>query len=239
MRIKGFKIGKSKKKSEEEAAEAEGTTTEQIAEIEEKMNGRTKNLEETAEELKGLADEADTPEKDEDIPAGPHAPLDELTVEPEDKPAEGEDIPAGPHAPLDELSIEPEDKLAEVDDYEPDLGEPGEAIKVVEVIGGDSPKPEGESDIKVEDIGGDSPKPEGESDVKVEDIGGDSPKPEGETEAKVEDLGGDSINNLFSDEEDEENPLANLIKSLPDVTANELLDDLNEIQGIIKEWQKS
>jgi len=222
MRIKGFKIGKSKKKSEEEAAEAEGTTTEQIAEIEEKMNGRTKNLEETAEELKGLADEADTPEKDEDIPAGPHAPLDELTVEPEDKPAEGEDIPAGPHAPLDELSIEPEDKLANVDDIEPDVGEPGEAIKVVEVIGGDSPKPEGETDIKVEEVSG-----------------GDSPKPEGETEAKVEDLGGDSINNLFSDEEDEENPLANLIKSLPDVTANELLDDLNEIQGIIKEWQKS
>ncbi len=47
-----------------------------------------------------------------------------------------------------------------------------------------------------------------------------------------------SISNIFTDPEDEENPLANLIKSLPEVAAAELIDDLKEINDIIKDWQK-
>jgi hypothetical protein len=47
-----------------------------------------------------------------------------------------------------------------------------------------------------------------------------------------------SISNIFTNMEDEENPLANLIKVLPDVAATELLDDLKEINDIIKDWQK-
>jgi len=182
MRIMNFKIGKSKKKTEKDAAEAEGTTVEQIVETEEKINGRTKDPEETAQQSQELSDEGDTPEKDGDASAGPHKPLDELT-------------------------IEPVDKLAEVDDIEVETvasEEDGEEIKVVEVSAGSA-----------------------------------APPPEGEKEVKVDDVGGDSINSLFSDDEDEENPLANLIKSLPDVTAEELIDDLNEIKGIIKEWQQS
>jgi hypothetical protein len=46
----------------------------------------------------------------------------------------------------------------------------------------------------------------------------------------------DSLNNLFSQDEEEENPLDSLIKSLPDVTVRELMDDLSEIHRIIKEW---
>jgi len=180
MRLKNFKIGKSKKKHEEDVAEVEGTTAEQIVEMEEKINGGTKNLEETAQELQELSDEVDATEENKDTPAGPHKPLDELT-------------------------IEPEDKLAEVDDVEAGVQEEeGEEIKVVEVTAGSA-----------------------------------APPPESEKETKVEESGGDSISNLFSDEEEEENPLANLIKSLPDVTAGELIDDLNEIKGIIKEWQRS
>lgn len=181
MRLKNFKLGRSKKKNEENAAEAEGNAAEQIEEMEEKINGRTKNLEETAQELQELSNEADTGKEDEDTPPGPHGPLDELT-------------------------IEPEDKLAEVDDVDKDEDmseEEGEEIKVVEVT-----------------------------------AGSDAP-PEGEKEAKVEEAGSDSIKDLFSDDEEEENPLANLIKYLPDVTASELIDDLNEIKGIIKEWQRS
>ncbi|MCK4273343.1 MAG: hypothetical protein KAW90_00515 [Dehalococcoidales bacterium] len=179
MRLKGFRIGKSKEKPEKDGAETEGTTAEQIVEMEEKINGRTKNLEETAQELQEPSGESATPE-------------------------EGENTPAGPHGPLDELSIEPEDKLAEVDDVEAGVPEEeGEEIKVVEVSTGSVAPPEGEK------------------------------------EAKVADIDGDSINNLFSDEDEEENPLANLIISLPDVTAGELIDDLNEIKGIIKEWQRS
>ena len=49
----------------------------------------------------------------------------------------------------------------------------------------------------------------------------------------------DSLDSLFSEEEDEVNPLANLINSLPDVAAQELLDDLQEIKEIIREWQQN
>jgi len=83
------------------------------------------------------------------------------------------------------------------------------------------------------------PEEEGEEIKVVEVSTGSAAPPEGEKEAKVADIDSDSINNLFSDDEEEENPLANLIKSLPDVTAEELIDDLNEIKGIIKEWQRS
>jgi hypothetical protein len=53
----------------------------------------------------------------------------------------------------------------------------------------------------------------------------------------VLDLGA-SIGNIFTDVEDEVNPLANLIRVLPDVAATELIDDLKEINDIIKDWQK-
>jgi ribosomal protein L12E/L44/L45/RPP1/RPP2 len=49
----------------------------------------------------------------------------------------------------------------------------------------------------------------------------------------------DSLNNLFNTEEEEENPLASLINSLPDVSVREIMDDLAEIQRIIKEWRPS
>jgi ribosomal protein L12E/L44/L45/RPP1/RPP2 len=49
----------------------------------------------------------------------------------------------------------------------------------------------------------------------------------------------DSLNNLFNTEEEEENPLASLINSLPDVSIREIMDDLAEIQRIIKEWRPS
>jgi len=47
-----------------------------------------------------------------------------------------------------------------------------------------------------------------------------------------------SINSIFTNVEDEENPLANLVNSLPEVAATELIDDLKEISDIIKDWQK-
>ncbi|HTY81770.1 MAG TPA: hypothetical protein VMB24_03220 [Dehalococcoidales bacterium] len=56
-------------------------------------------------------------------------------------------------------------------------------------------------------------------------------------EAKAADPGTTDLNSLFSMDEDEENPLAALMASLPDVTARELMDDLDEIHRIIKEWK--
>ncbi|MBN1177350.1 MAG: hypothetical protein JXA51_06680 [Dehalococcoidales bacterium] len=209
MRIKGFKIGKSKNEPEKDVAAVEETTAEQIVEMEDKLNGKTKNLEETAQELKELSEE--TPENEE-TPVGPHGPLDELKIEPEDESSDDEEILAKPHGPMDELSIVPEDKLAEIDEDDLDSATPDGAgeIKVVEVKAGTEPVAEGESEPTVKE----------------------------ESEPKTEELGDDSINSLFTDEEEEENPLANLIKAMPDVTASELVDDLEEIQGIIKEWQK-
>ncbi len=180
MRIKGFKVGKSKEKPEDKNSATKDNATEQIAEMEEKISGRTKNLEETTQELQELSDESSTSGEEEDIPAGPHGPLDELTVD-------------------------PDEKLTDADDFDLEaatLIEGGEEIKVVEVSAGVAAPPEGEK------------------------------------EAKVDDIGADSISNLFSDDEEEENPLANLIKALPDVPAGELIDDLKEIKGIIKEWQQ-
>jgi hypothetical protein len=51
-------------------------------------------------------------------------------------------------------------------------------------------------------------------------------------------LSGDSLKQLFTDNEDDENPLASLIQSLPEVTIGELEDDLKEIKDIIKDWQR-
>jgi len=63
----------------------------------------------------------------------------------------------------------------------------------------------------------------------------------GSAEAKPDDSNVDlstSISNIFENVEDDENPLANLIKTLPEVSAAELIDDLKEISEIIKDWQK-
>jgi hypothetical protein len=48
----------------------------------------------------------------------------------------------------------------------------------------------------------------------------------------------ESFKQLFESDDDEANPLANLIESLPEVTIDELQEDLKEIKNIIKDWQK-
>jgi len=47
------------------------------------------------------------------------------------------------------------------------------------------------------------------------------------------------FSSLFTSDDSEENPLAALINSLPDVSAQELMNDLGEIKDIIREWQHS
>jgi TolA-binding protein len=79
---------------------------------------------------------------------------------------------------------------------------------------------------------------EGVEDVKLVEVSAESePSPSAEKKRK-NDLDGDSLKALFTSEEEEENPLANLIHSLPDVTIDELTEDLKEIKDIIKDWQK-
>ena len=129
---------------------------------------------------------------------------------------ENEEAQPKPHGPLSELSIETEDQLEGLDeeiDTETIVEEAGEVIKVVEVGAGATAPAEA---------------------VTVKEL----TKEEGEKgEEKQEEPEVDSLNNLFSQDEEEENLLANLINSLPEVTAQELLDDLQEINEIIREGQ--
>ncbi len=142
-----------------------------------------------------------------------------------DKTEPNGDIPRGPHGPLVELTLEadekPDDVTSLADITEDDESEEdSEEIKLVEV-----------STAKVV-------LPEKDKEEQPVEASATTKKPPGKEEEIKPDDSNDSLNNLFNDEEEEENPLANLIKSLPDVTAQELIDDLTEIRGIIKEWQK-
>lgn len=134
-----------------------------------------------------------------------------------------DDIPVRPHGPAAELSLEPEDlqKSAGItlDDEEiDDSVKLGEEVKITEV-----------STEKV------AVAPKGvPAAVAVAPV---AEKKEEKKEEKPDDA--DSLNSLFSSDEEEANPLASLINSLPDVTARELMDDLAEIQRIIKEWRPS
>jgi hypothetical protein len=119
-----------------------------------------------------------------------------------------------PHGPLKELSVEPEDKMMDIDIDTPADEElfdsSGEEIKVVEVSAEAAPAENAE---------------------QTEPAGENPPEPE--TTEDKEDSEDDSFNSLFSSEEEEVNPLASLISALPDVTAQELVDELQEIKDII------
>jgi hypothetical protein len=125
-----------------------------------------------------------------------------------------------PHAPLKELSLDAEQDLEAEEALLPKAGTgeaEGEPVKLVEVKVNPTaavPPP---------------PPPAPAAPPVKKDAGG---KPTDALDISA------SINSIFTDVEDEENPLANLIKTLPEVAANELLDDLKEISDIIKDWKK-
>lgn len=116
-----------------------------------------------------------------------------------------EEAPPQPHGPLSELTVEPEDELLDLD----------EETDASTLLG------EAEEEVKTVEVGAGVAAPaEAEKEPAKE--------PEKEEES-------DSFNSLFSQEEEEENPLAALVNSLPDVTAQELLYDLQEIKEIMQE----
>jgi hypothetical protein len=126
--------------------------------------------------------------------------------------------PVRPHGPAGELEVDPDDAqnnagitLDEVESN--DNIKLGEEIKIAEVkVQKDAPS-------------------------KAAPVTTPAVPAEEKKEATLNDS--DSLNSLFSTDEEEENPLASLINSLPDVTAQELMDDLAEIHRIIKEWKLS
>lgn len=129
--------------------------------------------------------------------------------------SEEDDTPK-PHGPLVELTVEPEDKMMDIDldtvSDEELLDTSADEIKVVEVTKqATKPAESTESGQTTQDV-----------DIKPD-----------ATESED-----DSFSNLFGTEEEEFNPLASLINSLPDVSAQELVDDLEEIKNIIKDNRK-
>ena len=130
MRFKGFdslkslKIGKSKEKPDGDIAEADDTPATEVAELEEELNNRTKDLEATEQQLKELSNTVNGSEKDEETSPQPHGPLSELTVEP------GDDL-------LD---------LDEETDASTLLGEADEEVKIVEVGAGAAAPTEAEKE---------------------------------------------------------------------------------------------
>ncbi|OGO20788.1 MAG: hypothetical protein A2Z15_01995 [Chloroflexi bacterium RBG_16_50_11] len=75
-------------------------------------------------------------------------------------------------------------------------------------------------------------------DIKLLEIEPKSNAPPPTEKEDKNNLDTDSLKALFTHEEDEENPLINLINSLPDITVDELTEDLKEIKDIIRDWQK-
>lgn len=134
---------------------------------------------------------------------------------------ESDDIIAKPHGPVAELSIEPEDMendagftLDELDD--------NDSLKLGE-------------EIKISEVSAESATSSPEEAPTAAIAPAEGLKPEDQQETKLDDS--NSLNSLFSEDEEEDNPLASLINSLPDVSLQELVDDLEEIHRIIKEWR--
>ena len=228
MRFKSFRsitLGKQKKTDEDED-KFKDIASDRIANMEKKIQGRTKDLEEKAQQIQELSPKSEKPESNVDVPKGPHGPLSELTLE------------------SDEQSDD-EIKLTDLGEVDKDEDDSEEGIKLVEVstasVIPEEIKEEAEENTTAEAsaVPTDSKEKEEESGEAKPAEAGDTPTDSKEKEGEIKlDDSSDSLNNLFSDEEEEENPLANLIKSLPDVTAQEIMDDINEIKGIIREWQK-
>lgn len=210
MRFKSFKIGKAE---EENNSEGNGEISRQeVAEMEKKMSDKTKKLEDTARQIKDLSEASIEIDDNDNIP-GPHGPLIELTVEP------GDEI----------TDIDTEKELKDLMDMSDDDEE--EEIKVVEVI-----------DKKV--ITTPTKEEMAQKEEQLRADAGENPVESVESKdlSAVDDLSGDGMDdsfaNLFSDDEEEANPLANLIANLPEVSAQELVAELEEIKQLIKERQQ-
>ena len=137
-------------------------------------------------------------------------------------PEEDEDEIPGPHGPLIELTIEPGDELVDLD-TEAELN----TLMVTD-------EKDEEQDINVVEAGN---KDTAEATDKAEKNDKSEQGEEAKSDIAPQDSN-DDFSNLFSDEEEEVNPLANLINALPEVSAQELVNELEEIKEIIRERQQ-
>jgi hypothetical protein len=212
MQFKGFRIGKPKEKNEK--IETKNTITTQTAVLDEPLSGSTNNLKQTSKQLKKSSGKISKSEENADISARPHRPIGELEIGAEDDSKDENDDT------LQEESVEVV-KLVEVS---------ADVATSLKAKAATAPKAEAAASPKAQA----AIPPKAEPAIPPKAEAASQPK---EDKTKLEDAG-DSLNKLFSSDEEEENPLANLIRSMPDVTTEELLEDLNEIKEIIREWQQ-
>jgi len=191
MRFKNLKLGKSKGEPEEDIIEVDKATANQLTVMNDNISIRTKNLEETTQQLQDLSDALNDS-------------VEEIEM-------------LKPHGPLVELSVDPEDNMMDIDldtTADEDLFETAtNEIKVVEVS---------------DDVA-----------AQAKSTGAEEAQPQAASTLGVEESEDDSFKNLFGTEEEEFNPLATLINSLPDVSVQELVDDLQEIKDIILDNKKT
>jgi hypothetical protein len=129
----------------------------------------------------------------------------------------------GPHPPLQELTLDDLKLDEENEDEDLQFDTPTDGASPVQVVDLTAAEPAPDPDIEtlnIEDVAAPGPIDNASVDLTS---GGDS----------------DDLKHLFSQDEEEEHPLANLINFLPDVSVQELVDDIEEIKSIIKEWQQS
>ena len=88
MRLKSLKsitLGKQKKEPDKDDDKFKSIASDRIANMEKRIQGRTKDLEKKTRQIQELSPESDISELNGDIPKGPHGPLSELTLENDEK----------------------------------------------------------------------------------------------------------------------------------------------------------
>ncbi len=128
----------------------------------------------------------------------------------------------GPHGPLEELSL---DSAGDMEDTE--LGE--------EIIDGNLLE-ENKEEVKMVELKNENDALAGEESSGLDtDTAAPEEEPKEEVKEEKPKTEDDSFSSLFVDNEVEENPLAGLIESLPDVSASEIISDINELKEIMRE----
>ncbi len=214
-----FSLGSLIEKRKKDKAGAEDGQPAEITEIKNGKNGKNGK---TKSQVKAPGENPPAPEAvialaADVIPVRPHGPAAELTLE-------AEDLQTGDRITLDEVGA---DKLAQLE----------EDVKIAEVSAAKAAaaKSAGAKAALVTAAPPQGVPAAATATATAAPAAPAATSKEAKKDEKKDDS--DSLNSLFNTEETEENPLASLINALPDVTVRELIDDLAEIQRIIKEWR--
>ncbi len=232
------KRGNSAKReaSDEEVIEAEDVHTTEITNLEDLVNKKTKDLENAREQLRQLSGNVPARGKDKSrVRAAPPQPLElesELLIKTPETTPKGKDTPVPP-PPEAELALKT--MKASTEDTE---GLKLSSASAEEALAA-SRLPEG---VKPQVIVGSTAEtspaagkpPEGlKTQAAVSQAGEAEPK-----KTKGEETG-DMISSIFNREDEQKNPLASLISSLPDSTMKELFDEVREIKAMLDEWPQN